>query len=172
MKNKDKEKNMRTKKLAAVLLAVVMTLCLLPTAAFAAGTHLVYLNDAWLDAGETAVGDGKVTLDVENKTLTIENVALTDFVSFEATEEFTLIVKGTNTIAPPTNTIGIGTNVNLPALNIVLEEGASLDITVDMANAIYIRGGDLKVSGAGSLTLTSEGGYPTLSAPGTSRLTA
>jgi len=166
MKNKDKEKNMRTKKLAAVLLAAVMMLCLLPTAAFAAGTYLVWLEDGWLDAGETAVGDGKVTLDVENKTLTIENVALTDYVSFEATEEFTLIVKGTNTIAPPTNTIGIGTNVNLPALNIVLEEGASLDITVDTANAIYIRGGDLKVSGAGSLTLTSEGGYPTLIAPG------
>ena len=166
MKNKDKEKNMRTKKLAAVLLAVVMTLCLLPTAAFAAEPHLVYLNDAWLDAGETAVGDGKVTLDVENKTLTIENVALTDFVSFEATEEFTLIVKGTNTITSKSGHIGIGTNANLPALNIVLEEGASLDITADMANAIYIRGGDLKVSGAGSLTLTSSGGYPTLSAPG------
>ena len=165
MKNKDKEKNMRTKKLAAVLLAVVMTLCLLPTAAFAAEPHLVYLNDAWLDAGETAVGDGKVTLDVENKTLTIENVALTDFVSFEATEEFTLIVKGTNTITPESGSIGIGTNANLPALNIVLEEGASLDITADMANAIYIRGGDLKVSGAGSLTLTSSGGYPTLFAP-------
>ena len=103
---------------------------------------------------------------MENKTLTIENVALTDFVSFEATEEFTLIVKGTNTITPETGIIGIGTNQNLPTLNIVLEEGASLDITVDTANAIYIRGGDLKVSGAGSLTLTSEGGYPTLFAPG------
>ena len=80
---------MGMKKMAAVLLAVVMMLCLLPTAAFAAGTYLVYLNGAWLDAGETTVGDGKVTLDVENKTLTIENVALTDFVSFEATEEFT-----------------------------------------------------------------------------------
>ena len=157
---------MGMKKMAAVLLAVVMMLCLLPTAAFAAGTYLVYLNGAWLDAGETTVGDGKVTLDVENKTLTIENVALTDFVSFEATEEFTLIVKGTNTITPETGIIGIGTNQNLPTLNIVLEEGASLDITVDTANAIYIRGGDLKVSGAGSLTLTSEGGYPTLFAPG------
>lgn len=157
---------MGMKKMAAVLLAVVMTLCLLPTAAFAAGTYLVYLNDAWLDAGETTVGDGKVTLDVENKTLTIENVALTDFVSFEATEEFTLIVKGTNTITPEAEIIGIGTSGNLPALNIVLEEGASLDITVDTANAIYVRGGDLKVSGAGSLTLTSEGGYPTLFAPG------
>ncbi|MFR5865848.1 MAG: hypothetical protein ACLUFV_12275 [Acutalibacteraceae bacterium] len=129
------------------------------------GTYLVYLNGAWLDAGETTVGDGKVTLDVENKTLTIENVALTDFVSFEATEEFTLIVKGTNTITPETGIIGIGTNQNPPTLNIVLEEGP-LDITVDTANAIYIRGGDLKVSGAGSLTLTSEGGYPTLFAPG------
>ena len=157
---------MGMKKMAAVLLAVVMTLCLLPTAAFAAGTYLVYLNDAWLDAGETVIGDGKVTLDVENKTLTIENVALTDFVSFEATEEFTLIVKGTNTITPEAEIIGIGTSGNLPALNIVLEEGASLDITVDTANAIYVRGGDLKVSGAGSLTLTSEGGYPTLFAPG------
>lgn len=157
---------MGMKKMVAVLLAVVMTLCLLPTAAFAAGTYLVYLNDAWLDAGETVIGDGKVTLDVENKTLTIENVALTDFVSFEATEEFTLIVKGTNTITPEAEIIGIGTNENMPALNIVLEEGASLDITVDTANAIYVRGGDLKVSGAGSLTLTSEGGYPTLIAPG------
>ena len=114
---------MGMKKMAAVLLAVVMTLCLLPTAAFAAGTYLVYLNDAWLDAGETVIGDGKVTLDVENKTLTIENVALTDFVSFEATEEFTLIVKGTNTITPEAEIIGIGTSGNLPALNIVLEGG-------------------------------------------------
>ena len=44
---------MGMKKMAAVLLAVVMMLCLLPTAAFAAGTYLVYLNGAWLDAGET-----------------------------------------------------------------------------------------------------------------------
>lgn len=37
---------MGMKKMAAVLLAVVMMLCLLPTAAFAAGTYLVYLNGA------------------------------------------------------------------------------------------------------------------------------
>lgn len=157
---------LKKKKWLAMLLAVVMAITIIPTTAFAAGTYLVYLNGAWLNPGETEVGDGKVTLDVENKTLTIENVALTEFVSFEAAEEFTLIVKGTNTITPEAESIGIGTNENLPALNIVLEEGASLDITVDMANAIYIRGGDLKVSGAGSLTLTSSGGYPTLSAPG------
>lgn len=157
---------LKKKKWLAMLLAVVIAITIIPTTAFAAGTYLVYLNGAWLNPGETEVGDGKVTLDVENKTLTIENVALTEFVSFEAAEEFTLIVKGTNTITPEAGSIGIGTNENLPALNIVLEEGALLDITVDMANAIYIRGGDLKVSGAGSLTLTSSGGYPTLSAPG------
>ena len=50
---------------------------------------------------------------------------------FEAAEEFTLIVKETNTITPEAESLGIGTNENLPALNIVLEEGASLDITVD-----------------------------------------
>lgn len=157
---------LKKKKWLAMLLAVVMAITIIPTTAFAAGTYLVYLNGSWLNPGETTVGDGKVTLDVESKTLTIENVALTEFVSFEAAEEFTLIVKGTNTITPEAESIGIGTNENLPALNIVLEEDASLDITVDMANAIYIRGGDLKVSGAGSLTLTSSGGYPTLSAPG------
>lgn len=117
---------LKKKKWLAMLLAVVMAITIIPTTAFAAGTYLVYLNGAWLNPGETEVGDGKVTLDVENKTLTIENVALTEFVSFEAAEEFTLIVKETNTITPEAESIGIGTNENLPALNIVLEEGASL----------------------------------------------
>ena len=92
----------------------------------------------------------------------MENVALDSFVSFEADEEFTLIVKGTNTIMPADRSIGIGTKNTLPKLNIVLEENASLTITVTSANAVYIRGGDLSVSGAGTLTMESEGGYPTL----------
>lgn len=153
---------MRTKKWAVALLAVALMLCLLPTAAFAAGNNLVWLNNAWLSEGETTIGEGKVTLDVENKTLTMENVALDSFVSFEADEEFTLIVKGTNTIMPADRSIGIGTKNTLPKLNIVLEENASLTITVTSANAVYIRGGDLSVSGAGTLTMESEGGYPTL----------
>lgn len=153
---------MRTKKWAVALLAVALMLCLLPTAAFAAGDYLVWLNNAWLSEGETTIGEGKVTLDVENKTLTMENVALDSFVSFEADEEFTLIVKGTNTIMPADRSIGIGTKNTLPKLNIVLEENASLTITVTSANAVYIRGGDLSVSGAGTLTMESEGGYPTL----------
>ena len=79
---------LKKKKWLAMLLAVVMAITIIPTTAFAAGTYLVYLNGTWLNPGETEVGDGKVTLDVENKTLTIENVALTEFVSFEAAEEF------------------------------------------------------------------------------------
>lgn len=54
---------MRTKKWAVALLAVALMLCLLPTAAFAAGNNLVWLNNAWLSEGETTIGEGKVTLD-------------------------------------------------------------------------------------------------------------
>lgn len=36
---------MRTKKWAVALLAVALMLCLLPTAAFAAGNNLVWLNN-------------------------------------------------------------------------------------------------------------------------------
>ena len=44
---------MRTKKWAVALLEVAPMLCLLPTAAFAAGNNLVWLNNAWLSEGET-----------------------------------------------------------------------------------------------------------------------
>ena len=146
---------MRTKKWAVALLAVALMLCLLPTAAFAAGNNLVWLNNAWLSEGETTIGEGKVTLDAENKTLTLENVALTSWVDIE-TDGFTLIAKGTNSIIPSNNN-ELGLYVRQGSLKIVLEESASLTISAETSNAIYIPSGDLNVSGAGTLTLETDG---------------
>ncbi len=146
----------------AALAVAALLLSILPTAAFAAGSYLVWLNGSWLGEGETTVGGGRVILDAENKTLTMENVALDSFVSFEAGEEFTLIVKGTNTVAPTSGEVGITTAEGMPKLNILLEEGASLTITADTSNAIYVRNGGLRVSGPGALTANSVGGYPTV----------
>ena len=66
---------MSMKKMAAVLLAVVMMLCLLPTAAFAVDEVRVYVGGCgYLNDGTTSCGEGTVTLNRAEKTLTIENI--------------------------------------------------------------------------------------------------
>ena len=160
------------KKMAAVLLAVVMMLCLLPTAAFAVDEVRVYVGGCgYLNDGTTSCGEGTVTLNRAEKTLTIENIETSMLYIYGVGDDFTLIVKGENKLEITNSAGGVLVySVDVPTQKIVLEENAVLDVANNDGNAIYVNGGDLEVRGAGLLKLSHTEGavsdYPVLAVYG------
>ena len=163
---------MSMKKMAAVLLAVVMMLCLLPTAAFAVDEVRVYVGGCgYLNDGTTSCGEGTVTLNRAEKTLTIENIETSMLYIYGVGDDFTLIVKGENKLEITNSAGGVLVySVDVPTQKIVLEENAVLDVANNDGNAIYVNGGDLEVRGAGLLKLSHTEGavsdYPVLAVYG------
>ena len=163
---------MSMKKMAAVLLAVVMMLCLLPTAAFAVDEVRVYVGGCgYLNDGSTSCGEGTVTLNRAEKTLTIENIETSMLYIYGVGDDFTLIVKGENKLEITNSAGGVLVySVDVPTQKIVLEENAVLDVANNDGNAIYVNGGDLEVRGAGLLKLSHTEGavsdYPVLAVYG------
>ena len=163
---------MSMKKMAAVLLGVVMMLCLLPTAAFAVDEVRVYVGGCgYLNDGTTSCGEGTVTLNRAEKTLTIENIETSMLYIYGVGDDFTLIVKGENKLEITNSAGGVLVySVDVPTQKIVLEENAVLDVANNDGNAIYVNGGDLEVRGAGLLKLSHTEGavsdYPVLAVYG------
>ena len=68
------------KRVLAILLALAMVAVLLPVAALADTTQ-VWAGGQYLTEGENNIGGGTATLNSEEKTLTLNNVSLNNFIS-------------------------------------------------------------------------------------------
>ena len=142
------------------LLCCLLLGALLPGTAMAAGVS-VYVGNQLLSEGVNSYGEGTITLNSTDGTLTLENVDLTE--GLQIYNSLTVIVKGTNRIEPTaTYEMGIGCN---GTLNLQIESDASLTMYATEANNIYAYGGDLILSGSGTLTADASG-YPCLVASG------
>ena len=154
---------MRTKTWKGVfgaLLCCLLLTALLPGGAMAAGVS-VAVGSAQLTEGVNEIGGGTATLDSAAETLTLENVTLTSIVRID--QPLTVIVKGTNRIEPTANReLSIWCN---GTLNLQFESGASLNMTASDTNNIYASGGDLIISGSGTLTADTSN-YPCLAVSG------
>lgn len=154
---------MRTKTWKGVfgaLLCCLLLTALLPGGAMAAGVS-VAVGSTQLTEGVNEIGGGTATLDSAAETLTLENVTLTSIVRID--QPLTVIVKGTNRIEPTANReLSIWCN---GTLNLQFESGASLTMTASDTNNIYASGGDLIISGSGTLTADTSN-YPCLAASG------
>ena len=155
---------MKKKKWLAMLVAVVMVCMMLPMTALAAGTVSVQIGSTTLNDGANSIGGGTATLDVAQNTLTLENVSTTNWLGITSDNEFTVIVKGINSIGnAQSRTNGTALwSTTTPALNIKIESGAELALYTDGGNSIYVNSGSVNISGPGKLTADTVGGYPAL----------
>lgn len=146
---------MNRKRWICVLLAALMAMTLLPAAAFAAGGVTVTVDGTPLSEGANSIGGGTATLDSAAGTLTLENVAVNGYVKIDASGAFAVIVKGQNSVTsdgPDSAMFAFGVS----ALNVQIQQGASLALSAQNANAIYCADGALNVSGPGSLKAVTE----------------
>ena len=152
---------MKKNKILIVLLSMVMVLTILPMTSLAADPVYAWIDSTSLADGSTDVGDGTATLDKANSTLTLEDIDIAQL-AVQSSETFTLVIKGDCIITADMDTLALYTSVEVPQLNIEIEEGASLTINVDGSNGIYVQGGGLNISGPGSLDINSLYMYPAL----------
>lgn len=147
------------RRIFAILISLALCAVLLPTTAMAAGVAVTFGNDA-VQEGETFIGGGTVTLDSDANTLTLNNVSLTKDQSINvydgtATGSFTLIFQGENSIGSETDPVTAGGSAAILSrgvtLNVVIEEGASLNLYSYNQGGIACYDGDLNLSGSGTL---------------------
>ena len=151
---------MKNKKWLSILLAAILVVSIIPMTAFASSSTVVYADGKILAEGENSVGEGTATLDKTANTLTLEGIAITKNLDIQSNEEFTVIVKGENSIKVGASASSIITNA--PKLNIKIQEGAVLTLGAEDGNNIYQYGGSLNISGPGKLVAVEENIYPSL----------
>lgn len=156
------------KRLLAVFTVICLVAVLIPGAAFAA-TEYVQLGDKILTDGENTVGSGTATWDKANHTLTLDGVSATGLHIYDGAD-FTVNVKGNTTIGTETSrtngsSLWTTWSTGTFELNVNIEQGAELSIYTANGNCIYNKGA-VNVSGSGTLTGDTSGGYPGIYAEG------
>ncbi len=165
----------RTKKLLAFLLSAVMAVTALPGAALAVETDdfdnvggYNYANYNLTDqelgtytkiqegVNQVGNGNGTITLDSANCTLTLENVNGIRQLHLQDKNEFTVIFKGINTIGDSmtssSNSSGLINTYCVSKLNIIIEKDAVLNLEANNTRScILVSTGSLYISGAGTL---------------------
>ncbi len=153
------------KRLLSALLSVAMAFTCLSATTFAAGATTVEIGDKALQEGENSVGGGTATLDSANGTLTLENVSTSESIWIGDDGEFTVIVKGENSIGSEdsrTNKSAIYSN-DVETLKVQIQEGATLSLySENESNNIFVQQGNLVISGPGKLIANNSNGYASL----------
>ena len=102
-------------------------------------------------------GNGYYTYNKDTKTLTLEDVSITNvahFIQFWAKDSYTIELKGTNTITGVTSAIRVPEDAyeSLDGISVTISGSGSLEVTA-RSNAITMLKGDLVFNNTGAITL-------------------
>ncbi len=110
-------------------------------------------------------GNGYYTYNKDTKTLTLEDVSITNvahFIQFWAKDSYTIELKGTNTITGVTSAIRVPekgyNNESLDGLNVTITGTGSLNVIAN-TYAIDMQVGNLIFNNTGNITLTTNTNY-------------
>ncbi len=161
------------KKFLSLLLCAVLCAGVLQVTAFAAAKDQILVEGTVHKnkSIEIQVEDGTVTIDNDNKVITLDNVALTKTLGLVVHSDYTIIVKGNCSIGseesriPTSSSSGMGvyvvcdentqTNRVTESLNIKFEDGAELSVYSTGIGIFTDNFIDLYVSGSGKLVVDS-----------------
>lgn len=99
----------------------------------------------------------EVQWDSDSNTLTLNNASLKDSIEISSNSEVTIIVKGNTSIETDGAYESALYSIDVPKLNVVIEEGATFSLKSEEGNGIFLYEGELNVSGLGNLVVESNG---------------